>query len=136
MNKTVIYDGILEVLEFLEKNNILAVVITNKDESAAESIVKHYFSDKIKITIGANDERPLKPDPSGVLEVIGKFGLEKESCIFVGDSEVDIQTGKSAGVYTVAVSWGFRELETIKSFGPDVIVDKPLELLELIKGLM
>ena len=134
-SKSAPYEQIEQILDFLKKKGVFTAVMTNKDEIAAVKIVKHYFGDSIDTIIGASDKRPLKPDPAAVLEIIEQLGLEKNQCIFIGDSEVDIQTGKAAKIYTVAASWGFRSVETIKQFDPDVIIDKPIELLDLIESL-
>lgn len=133
LNKTRPYEGINEILEYCRGNDILTAVMTNKDEGAAVEIVEHYFGEMIGITIGAVEWRALKPDPEAVLEIIEKFGLSKSECVFVGDSDVDVMTGKAAGVFTIAVSWGFREIEILEQCDPDVIVDKPIELLDLIR---
>jgi phosphoglycolate phosphatase len=132
-NQTRIYDGITELLEELDARNIFLSVLTNKTESVAADIMAHYFSRwSFSAIYGAVENRELKPNPEALHKILEIMGLCPNDVLFAGDSEVDIQTAKNAGVRSVAVSWGFRLSSELAELGPDFLVDKPLELLELL----
>ena len=80
-------------------------------------------------------EQPLyakKPSPEGAFAIMDKLGHSPEDCIYVGDTNVDMITGKAAGMFTIGVLWGFREREELEAHGADVIVEQVEELLEYI----
>lgn len=127
------YDGISDVLRELKTRAILLAVITNKPDDMAVRVVEHYFGKcTFSCILGIREGRATKPDPSGTIEILDKLDIKTNECLFVGDSDVDIQTAKAAGIRAVGVSWGFRDVETLCQAGADVIIDKPEEILELI----
>ena len=81
---------------------------------------------------GQKDEIPRKPDPAGVFYVAKKLGVDYKECLYVGDSEVDVVTGKNAGVKTIAVTWGFRTKEELMIAGAQYMIDKAEKLQEYL----
>ena len=73
-----------------------------------------------------------KPEPDSVLEALRVLGVDREHAVYVGDSEVDIQTAKNADVRCISVSWGFREEAFLMESGAGIIIERPLELLEYL----
>ena len=73
-----------------------------------------------------------KPDPAGVVHIMETLQMKPEDCLYVGDSEGDVQTGKNAGVKTVIVTWGFRTREELKAAGAGNMIDSPEELLQYL----
>ena len=132
-NQTCIYPGITELLDELSTRNIFLSVLTNKIEGVARDIVACYFASyNLDPVYGAIDGRNLKPSPVMLHKIIEQLDLKPNEILYIGDSEVDIATAKNAGVTSVAVSWGFRDREGLLELGPDFMVDKPLEILELL----
>ena len=132
-DRTYIYPGVSELLDELSKRNIFLSVLTNKVEDAARDIAVHYFGSwNLSPVYGAVDGRELKPSPVMLHKILNELNLTQEDALYVGDSEVDIATARNAGVAVAAVSWGFRDREGLLELGPDFMVDKPLELLELL----
>lgn len=127
------YDGIEELIESLRERGVLLAVVSNKPNDAAQSSVKSFFGDSFSAVRGGVDGTPLKPDPTSPLAVASEIGVSAAECAYVGDSEIDILTGKNmeAGV-TVGVSWGFRDRATLLSFGADAVVDSISELKALL----
>ena len=124
------YDGILELLSQLQENNILLAVYTNKPHPNAVRLVHEYFGENtFTHVIGKDNSRPRKPHPAGILEITKDWGVSPEDCVYLGDSDVDMQTGKGANCLTVGALWGFRTKEELTSHGADFIVTHPLELL-------
>ncbi len=131
-NKTRPYDGILELFGELKKRGIRIGVVSNKMDEATKEACGHYFPGSIDVAIGDSPERKRKPAPDNVYEALRQLGSEKRTTIFVGDSDVDVQTAKNAGLICVGVTWGYRSREVLIREGADFIIDKPEELLELV----
>jgi phosphoglycolate phosphatase len=131
-NKTGPYDGIMELLQYLDKNNYKLAIVSNKFDSAVKELAKHYFDDLISVAIGESPDVKRKPAPDSILTAIRLLGSDKNKSLYVGDSETDVQTAKNAGIPCVGVTWGFRTRETLKNEGADYLIDEPKELLSLI----
>ena len=128
------YEGIRELLIALKDKGIKMAVLSNKPDLATKSIIPSFFPDTFSIVRGGKDGVPLKPAPDGVFEICKDLGVSEDEIMYVGDTNVDMKTGKNAGAgITVGVSWGFRTRDELVSSGADVIVDKPLEILNLLK---
>ena len=128
------YPGIPEMLEKLEQKGIKLAIASNKYQAGTEKIVKHFFGKLqfVKI-LGQRDGKPIKPDPLIVEEIIEAAGsIDKEEVIYIGDSDVDMKTGRNAGVKTIGVSWGFRGEEELKSYFPWHIAHNASELINYI----
>lgn len=128
------YDNVVEVLDELSKLGIKTAILSNKPDVAAREVVdKLIGKGKVTICRGAIDEFPLKPDPSSAIDIMEKLGADKNETFFVGDTYVDITTGKNAGVKTIGVKWGFRTEEELKKAGADYIIDNAFEILDIVK---
>lgn len=126
-NNTKPYDGIIEVLKAL--NGIKKAVVSNKFDYAVKKLCKKYFDELIDFSVGQSDDVPPKPDATGILKCINELGAKKS--VLVGDSDVDIQTAKNANIPAIAVTWGFRNRNSLTC--ADYIIDKPEELLKIVK---
>ncbi len=131
-NKTRPFEGILELLEKLRKMGVKLAVLTNKQHDQALKTVDYYFNGFFNEIAGITAERKIKPDPESTLEICSKMNIEPSQALFVGDSDVDMETAGNAGILPVGVSWGFREAELLKKAGAQIIVDKPAQILDLI----
>lgn len=134
-NKAKIYPNINKLLNYLKDNNIKIAINTNKDHQYALELAKDRFSNyNIDKVIGNGYGLPIKPDPSGVNEIIDYYKIEKSKVLFIGDSEADIKTANNAIVDSVFVSWGYRTYLEVKDTNPTYQVDDALEIIEIIKG--
>lgn len=130
---TVPYDGIRELLQTLRDSNIALAISSNKSDRYVKGLAEKNFPDiEFVEVMGAREGFPHKPDPKGAKFIIEKMGLKKEEVMYVGDSDIDILTGKNAGAKTVGCLWGFRDRETLENAGADIILSEPLELLKYI----
>lgn len=132
VDETKPYEGIYELLDEIMENGIKIAVVSNKPHEFTTEMVKNYFNNKIDIAFGQRPNYAVKPNPESIFEVIKEFGLAKEDCIYVGDSNVDMQTAKNASVKSIGVSWGFRGREELEEAGADIVVDTVKELREAI----
>ena len=126
------YDGMMDTLESLKKKGYIITVLSNKQDAYVKKIVELLFSDGfISFAEGQREDRPRKPDPSVPLMIAQHFGFAPEDCAFIGDSEVDVMTGKNASMMAIGCSWGYRPREALED--ADVIVDHPCELDKLFE---
>lgn len=130
--KTDAYDGIHELLHALMHKNIKTAVVTNKEENAARILCKEIFGDVFNVVIGDNGVDKLKPAPDNVFRALELLKSEKSATLYVGDSNVDMETAKNAGLESVGVLWGFRDEKTLVESGANHIISSPKALLELI----
>ena len=136
--KTRPYDGIVEAVKALRKAGVKIAVNTNKVEAAALDLVAKYFPDCFDIVSGSRTGLPPKPAPDGVYEILKRAGIDGKSegqkAVFIGDSDVDLQTGINAGLDVIGVDWGFRGKAFLLEHGAteDNIVMKADELVEKI----
>lgn len=132
-NKTGLYDGIMEMLEELKKNNYKLAIVSNKFDRAVKELAKDFFADYINVAIGESGGVRKKPEPDCVFEALQELGTNPSEAIYVGDSEVDVETAGNAGLPCVGVTWGFRDRQLLIDEGADYIIDNPMELMDLLK---
>lgn len=132
LDKTKPYDGITELFSELKTRGIKIAVNTNKNEDVSKEICENFFPGFVDIVAGGNAGRPVKPDSAGVKLILSSLEISKEKTLFVGDSDVDYQTGINAGIDVVNVSWGFRDEKFLREHGAIKIVHNPEELLKII----
>lgn len=127
------YEGISDLLSTLRQRGIKVAVLSNKPHSATVPICRYLFGDKIDFVLGNKEGIPHKPDIAGVKLVWQALGVTAEDCLYVGDSDCDMLTGKNAGMCTVGVNWGFREEQLLWESGADYVISQPKELLSLLQ---
>lgn len=130
--KTAPYQGIMQVLDELVRQNYKLAVVSNKREEAVKALCEKYF-DMITVMSGDKPGINRKPAPDSVENVLKQLDCEKSDAIYVGDSEIDILTAKNAGVDCVSVAWGFRTERELLDNGAADIIFEPHELLDKIK---
>ena len=130
--KTKPYEGIMELLEALKVRNIKMAIVSNKIDSGVKELNAIHFSEYVKVAIGEREGIGRKPEPDSVLEALRLLEVDVAHAVYVGDSDVDIQTAKNAGVRCISVSWGFRDEAFLTENGAEVIVNGPIELLEYL----
>ena len=134
--KTKPYAGIAEMLSALKARGVRMAVCTNKHVSAAEVLVRKFFSaDLFDAFEGDRPGVPQKPDPAHVRIILEKLGVKPEETVYLGDSGVDMQTAVNAGALPVGVLWGFREKDELMENGAKILLSHPLELLEKVDFL-
>lgn len=132
--KTRVYDGIVALLDELRAKGIKTAVVSNKSDIHVKELVQDYFDGLFDVAIGVNDRLPRKPAPDMPLAVMEHLGVDSAETIYVGDSEVDVLTAANAGLQMIAVTWGFRDLQTLTAAGATVFADNAERLSGLIFG--
>lgn len=134
LNKTRPYDGITDLLDELVRRGLKLAVFSNKNDDLTKKMVATLLPDwRFAAVIGSSAEMPEKPDPKGALLVSGQLGISPERLIYVGDSDVDMETAHNTGMYAVGALWGFRTKEELISNGAEYLLKHPMDLLQILQ---
>lgn len=124
------YEGVVPMLRVLHQQGILTAIVSNKLQSGVDELVDEHFKGIIDVIIGEREGIRRKPAPDMVDLAVQQLQLEKDDCLYIGDSDVDVQTAGNAGLDCVAVLWGFRSRDVLLQAGATRFVEHPAELLE------
>ena len=130
------YEGIPETLATLKARGCHLAVVSNKMMAATQALCHHFFPDTIEVAIGEDEAAGIrrKPAPDTVFAALKTLGVGKEDAAYVGDSDVDIQTARNAGLPCISVLWGFRDRDFLISHGAQTFITHPAELLTTEKN--
>ena len=125
------YEGIPETLEALKAKGCHLAVVSNKMMAATQDLCRHFFPDTIEVAIGENEAAGIrkKPAPDTVFEALRQLGVGQEGAVYVGDSDVDIETARNSGLPCISVLWGFRDRDFLIQHGAKTFISAPSELL-------
>lgn len=127
LDTTAPYPGIMEMLQRLKANGKRLAVVSNKFDTATKELIRHFFGNLIEVAIGENEAAGVrkKPAPDTVNEALHQLGVGKEDAVYVGDSDVDLQTARNSGLPCISVLWGFRDREFLWENGATTFVQSP-----------
>ena len=126
--KTSPYPGIPELMQALHRQRIKLAIISNKPDPAVQELAAQFFPGLMDVVVGESAAVRRKPSPDSVLTAAGAMEVPVGQCVYIGDTEVDIQTAKNAGMDCITVSWGFRSRKELLKAGASIIADTPEEL--------
>ena len=129
--KTAPYPGIPELMQNLRKKHIKLAIISNKPDSAVQELAQRFFPGLTEVVVGESPSVRRKPNPDAVLAAAQYMNVPIDRCVYIGDSEVDIQTAGNAGMDCISVVWGFRSRDELQKSGATMLADSP-EKLELL----
>ena len=134
-DKTKPYDGVMETLALLKEKGVKLAVVSNKADFAVKLLADEYFKGYIDVAVGENEGAGIrkKPAPDSLLSVMQTLGADRNTTVYVGDSEVDIQTAQNAGVDCISVLWGFKDKEFLMKNGATALVETPMQILRFCK---
>lgn len=130
--KTKPYEGIKVLLDTLVSKNIKLAVFSNKADELTKKIASEIFPDYFDNAVGLSTEALKKPNPFVAIEISKSWNLKPEEILFVGDSDIDMQTAINANMFPVGVSWGYRTENELKSSGAKIVLSHPMELTEIL----
>ena len=130
--KTKPYEGIVTLLDNLVSRNIKLAIFSNKADELTKKIAAEIFPNYFDAAVGLSSEELKKPNPFEALEISKTWNLKPEEILFVGDSNIDMQTAINANMFAVGVSWGYRTEEELIGNGAKVVINKPSELIEIL----
>ena len=125
------YPGIPEALAELKAKGCRLAVVSNKMMAATVELCRHFFPDNIEVAIGEHEAEGIrkKPAPDTVFAALRELGVEKSGAVYVGDSDVDVQTAANSGLPCISVLWGFRDRDFLIQHGAKTFISAPSELL-------
>jgi phosphoglycolate phosphatase len=130
------YPGILELLAGLSRLKIRCAVLSNKPDTVTRLVIRGLFPPaSFDLVQGEIPGVPRKPDPSAAWDILVSLGCTPRETIFMGDSEVDMETARNTGCFPLGVGWGFRSPELLEKAGAARIIQRPEELLSLVRGM-
>lgn len=132
--KTKPFPHIPKLLEKLKGMGIKIAVLSNKPDNVAQDAIKIFFGDSFDFVQGAVNNVRCKPEPDTALKICADFNISPKETLFIGDTNVDIMTGKNAKMKTCGVLWGFRDKAELINCGADFVANEPLEILEIIQN--
>ena len=133
--KTKPYEGIPQLLAELKRNDIKIGILSNKSDEFANRIVEALFEHgEPDVVWGKKKEFPIKPEPQALYAIMDELHTDRESCLYIGDSDVDVKTAKNANVDFCGVEWGFRGISELLGAGAAFIADTPSDILDLVLG--
>lgn len=134
-----LYDGMAETLQQLKKEGYLLAVVTNKPHRQAvrmlSLLLDRQTQDAFSEVQGQNSKFILKPDPQSLLFVLHNLGVEPEDALYVGDSDVDYRFAMNTGTHFCGCSWGYKGREVMEKLGSEFVIDRPEELLGVVRAL-
>ena len=128
------YAGIIELVKELKEKGIHTAVVSNKDDEAVQILCQQYFPGCFEFGVGKRDDIPLKPAPDVVLRLLENLGVAKSKAVYIGDTEVDVETAANAGIDCIAVTWGFRDPDFLEECGAKCLAGNARELRERLLG--
>ena len=127
------YDGVPELLDALSARGMPMAIFSNKPDVFTQLMVERLLSQwHFEPVRGARPDTPRKPDPAGALAIAAEWGVQPGACLYLGDTNTDMETARGAGMFAVGATWGFRPGEELEASGAEVLVEGPLDLVGLL----
>ncbi len=126
------YEGVTELMAELKGKDIKIAVVSNKLHQAVKELCEDYFPGLIDEAIGVSEEAERKPNPVNVIKALSHFSADSCSAVYIGDSEVDVQTAHNADLKCIGVTWGFRTKDELLEAGAEFIADNCSQVREII----
>lgn len=131
-DKTAAYEGIHELLSELKLRGCKLAIVSNKIDFAVKALREEFFKDLIEVAVGDCEDTANKPAPDMVYKAMEQLNAEQSECVYIGDTDVDLETAKNAGMPCISVSWGFRSRAELEGYKAEMIADTPIDILKFI----
>lgn len=131
LDTTTPYPGIREMIGALNRGGKRIAVVSNKFYEATQELVAHFFGDEITVAIGERPGIRKKPAPDTVDEALRQLAMPRSTAVYIGDSDVDIDTARNCHIPCISVLWGFRDRDFLTAHGATTLVAKPKEIVEI-----
>lgn len=127
--KTRLYDGIPEMLRALKDKGLRLAIVSNKLQEGVDELYERYFRDTVEVAIGERPGVQRKPAPDMVRLALQELDVEPSEAVYVGDSDVDLQTARNSGLPCISVLWGFRDRQFLLDHGATTLIEQPAQLI-------
>ena len=134
LDKTRPYDGILELMSTLKEKGYKMAIVSNKIDSAVKELNDRFFSEYVAVAIGEKPGIKRKPAADTVLAALDELGASRSEAVYIGDSEVDLQTARNSGLSCISVLWGFRDKNLLIENGATVFAKTPEDVLAILES--
>ena len=134
LDKTRPYDGILELMKALKDKGYKMAIVSNKIDSAVKELNERFFSEYVSVAIGEKPGIKRKPAADTVIAALHELGSSRDEAVYVGDSEVDLQTARNSGLSCIAVLWGFRDKDLLIENGAVTFAEKPMDVARILES--
>ncbi len=134
-NKTKPYDGIIDMLKTFKTKGFKQAIVSNKIDGAVQELNEIFFKNYILAAAGESQSVRKKPAPDSVFAVLKKLNSAPATAVYIGDSEVDIQTAQNAGLPCISVSWGFRQKDFLLKNGAKYVADTPQQIYAILEDI-
>ena len=131
-DKTAAYPGICELLSELKNRSYKLAIVSNKIDFAVKALREEFFADTIDVAIGDSEDIENKPAPDMVYIAMKELGSGLRDCVYVGDTDVDLETASNSDMPCISVSWGFRSRAELEGYGAPMIADSPMDILKFV----
>lgn len=132
LDTTTPYPGIVDMLNELRGNGCRVAVVSNKFYDATRELCRHFFADTVEVAIGERSDIRRKPAPDTVLEAMRQLGIDRRLTVYVGDSDVDVETARNSSIPCISVLWGFRDRQFLVDHGATTFVSSPSQILSYL----
>ena len=127
------YDGVPQLLDALVRRGTRMAILSNKPHESTKEMVADLLSPwTFDVVLGAQPGKPRKPDPTGAMEIVATMAIPCEGFLYLGDTNTDMLTANAAGMFAVGALWGFRKADELLSHGARALVERPVDLLQLL----
>lgn len=123
------YPGVEDLLSELRRRGKRIAVVSNKFYAATQELCRHFFGESVEVAIGEREDIRKKPAPDTVAEALRQLGVGKDGAVYIGDSDVDVETARNSGLPCISVLWGFRDKDFLIAHGADTFVSSPREII-------
>lgn len=131
--KTRLYDGVPEMLKALRSQGYRLAIVSNKLQAGVDELYERYFKDTVEVAVGECPEVNRKPAPDMVVAALAALGVTADEAVYVGDSDVDLQTARNSGLPCISVLWGFRDRPFLEAHGATCFAEKPCDVMKFIR---
>ena len=135
-DKTRLYNGVPEMLAALKARGLKLAIVSNKLQAGVDELYDQYFRDTVTVAVGERPGVQRKPAPDMVFTALKALDVQPSEAIYVGDSDVDLQTAKNSGLPCISVLWGFRDRTFLEAHGATVFAETPEEVVVRCSSLM
>ena len=135
LDRTRPYEGVIALMKHLKENGYRMAIVSNKIDPAVKELNQRFFSEYVDVAIGEREGIQRKPAPDTVEQALRELGSTREESVYIGDSEVDLQTAQNAGIPCIAVLWGFRDREYLEENGASLFAEKPEDVIHALKDV-
>ena len=131
-DRTCLYDGVADMLRTLKARGLMLAIVSNKLQAGVDELYQRYFTETVSVAIGEGPDLRRKPEPDMVVKALKELGVGADEAVYIGDSDVDLQTAHNSGLPCISVLWGFRDRGFLLAHGAECLAERPEDIVTLL----